>query len=69
MSYSERCEVKCGPDCILRKLPNGEHTISIPDDVIDDRWCRCAYDCYLFYKVPSRNTVIINRREGSCCRS
>ena len=26
--------VKCGDNCIIRKLSNGEHAVLIPDDVV-----------------------------------
>ena len=64
--------VKCGDNCIIRKLSNGEHAVLIPDDVVGGGvWDRCMYDVYLRYQVPSRNTVIISRpscRSDCCCR-
>lgn len=67
MSYSERCDVECGDNCILRRLSNGRHTVVSPSRMpTGTDWYSCNFDDDLSYQVLSHSTVMVHRR--SACR-
>ena len=55
--------IRCGDDCILRRLSNGQHYVTTPSEApTGSRVYECNFDSDLRYQILSHGTVVIHRK-------
>lgn len=56
-------DVRCGSDCILRRLSNGQHYVTTPSAVpTGSQVYECNFDSDLRYQILSHSTVEIHHK-------
>lgn len=56
-------DIRCGDDCILRRLSNGQHYVTTPSEApTGSQVYECNFDSDLRYQILSHSTVVIHRK-------
>ena len=56
-------DIRCGDNCILRRLSNGQHYVTTPSEApTGSSVYECNFDSDLRYQILSHGTVVIHRK-------